>query len=468
LNARIAAAELLIAVLERGRALDDALAETQSFAALEGRDRAFARALATAGLRRLGGVNTVLSRFLERPLPESAQHARALLHIGATQLLVLGTPPHAAVGETVEAANSLRQARGFAKLINAVLRRVAREGAEMLEAFPPGADLPTWLFTRWRAAYGDDAAKMAQALLTEPPLDLTAKDDAAAWVEALGGVVTPTGSVRLLPFSPAEKGSGDEGRADTRVVGEHTSSRSVATRQLNAPHPLAPSPQGRGGIESLPGFAEGDWWIQDAAAALPARVLGDVRGKRVLDLCAAPGGKTLQLAAAGAQVTAVDKSEQRLKRLRDNLARTKLEAEVICADALEYRSSEPFDAVLLDAPCTSTGTLRRHPDVAWLRRPTDIRALADLQAQLLAAAAAHLKPGAPLVYAVCSLEPEEGPGVVAAVLAQGWRRDPIRLGEIHGADEFLTPDGDLRTLPSRWPEIGGLDGFYVARLQRIP
>jgi 16S rRNA (cytosine967-C5)-methyltransferase len=206
--------------------------------------------------------------------------------------------------------------------------------------------------------------------------------------------------------------------------------------------------------------------VQDAAAALPARALGDVRGKRVLDLCAAPGGKTLQLAAAGALVTAVDKSEARLKRLRENLARTHLQADVICADALAYRSSAPFDAVLLDAPCTSTGTLRRHPDVAWLRRPSDIRALADLQAQLLAAAAAQLKPGAPLVYAVCSLEPEEGPGVVAAALTQGWRRDPLRGGEIAGADDFITPDGDLRTLPSYWPEIGGLDGFYVARLVR--
>jgi 16S rRNA (cytosine967-C5)-methyltransferase len=439
LNARIAAAELLIAVLERGRSLEDALTDTQSFAALEGRDRAFARALATAGLRRLGGVSTVLSRFLERPLPDSAQHARALLHIGATQLLVLGTPPHAAVGETVEAANSIRQARGFAKLMNAVLRRVAREGAAMMDTLPPGADLPAWLYTRWRAAYGDEAAKIAQELLTEPPLDLTVKND--TWVEKLDGVLTPTGSVRLLG-PPASR------RPAPEFAGEDAGGPRMA-------------------IDSLPGFAEGAWWVQDAAAALPARALGDVRGKRVLDLCAAPGGKTLQLAAAGAQVTAVDKSEPRLKRLRENLARTKLEAEVICADALEYRAHEPFDAVLLDAPCTSTGTLRRHPDVAWLRRPTDVRALADLQSQLLAAAGAYLKPGEPLVYAVCSLEPEEGPGVVGAALTQGWRRDPIRAGEIAGADEFLTPEGDIRTLPSRWPEIGGLDGFYIARLQRI-
>jgi 16S rRNA (cytosine967-C5)-methyltransferase len=204
--------------------------------------------------------------------------------------------------------------------------------------------------------------------------------------------------------------------------------------------------------------------VQDAAAALPARLLGDVRGKRVLDLCAAPGGKTLQLAAVGAHVTALDKSEPRLARLRENLARTQLDAEVVCADALEFRAAKPFDAVLLDAPCTSTGTLRRHPDVAWLRRPGDVRTLAALQAQLIAAAGALLKPGAPLIYAVCSLEPEEGPGVVAAALSSGWRRIAIERGQCPGADEFVTPEGDLRTLPCHWPEIGGLDGFYAARL----
>jgi 16S rRNA (cytosine967-C5)-methyltransferase len=215
-------------------------------------------------------------------------------------------------------------------------------------------------------------------------------------------------------------------------------------------------------IDSLIGFADGAWWVQDAAAALPAKLLGDVRGKRVLDLCAAPGGKTLQLAAAGAHVTAVDKSEARLKRLRENLARTKLQAEVVCADALAFKA-EPFDAILLDAPCTSTGTLRRHPDVAWLRRPTDVRALAELQAQLIAATARLLKPGAPFVYAVCSLEPEEGPGVVAEALRNGWRRAPL-TNEVPA--EFITADGDMRTHPGLWPEIGGLDGFYAARLLR--
>lgn len=423
MSARRAAADLLSAVLDQRRALDDALATTPSFAALEGRDRAFARALAGAALRRLGGIDTVLARFLQRPLPETAYIGRALLRVGAAQLLVLGTPPHAAVGETVAAANEAREARGFAKLINAVLRKVASDGPAILTSLPAGADLPAWLFTRWRAAYGARAEAMASALRDEPPLDLTMKGETEDWPQRLGGAATPTGSIRL----PAAR---------------------------------------TGSVEQLAGFAEGAWWVQDAAAALPARLLRDVRGKRVLDLCAAPGGKTLQLAAMGAEVTAVDKSRERLARVRENLARTRLTANVVCADALEFRDDARFDAVLLDAPCTSTGTLRRHPDVAWLRRPADIRALAELQSRMIAAASAHLKPDGVLVYAVCSLEPEEGPGVVTGALKQGWKRQPIRPGEFAGAEGLITSDGDLRTLPSHWPEIGGLDGFYAARLQR--
>ncbi|HVY84974.1 MAG TPA: RsmB/NOP family class I SAM-dependent RNA methyltransferase, partial [Caulobacterales bacterium] len=216
-------------------------------------------------------------------------------------------------------------------------------------------------------------------------------------------------------------------------------------------------------VDALAGFAEGDWWVQDAAAALPARLLGDVRERDVLDLCAAPGGKTLQLASAGARVTAVDKSAERLQRLEENLRRTKLRADVICADALEWRGAKRFDAVLLDAPCTSTGTLRRHPDVAWLRRPTDVRALSELQTRLVEHAHALLKPGGVLVYAVCSLEPEEGPAVAAQAEASGrWRRNPIRAEEL--PTEFITADGAMRTLPSHWPDIGGLDGFYAVRL----
>ncbi|MBI3437613.1 MAG: methyltransferase domain-containing protein, partial [Proteobacteria bacterium] len=388
-----------------------------------GRDRAFARAMATTVLRRLGGLDAIIAQFLERPLPETAAHGRAMLRVGAAQLLLMDTPPHAAVGETVEAASMLRKSAGFAKLINAVLRKVARDGVTLLAAQSPGTDLPAWLYTRWRATYGEaTAAAIARALQHEAPLDVSVRGDARDWPQSLGGALTPTGSIRLA-----------EG----------------------------------GGIDALPGFAEGEWWVQDAAAALPARLLGDVQGKAVLDLCAAPGGKTLQLAAAGARMTAVDRSAERLERLRENLARTRLEATVVTRDALSLKIKEPFDAVLLDAPCSSTGTLRRHPDVAWLRRPSDIQSLADLQRRLLAHAATMVKPGGILVYAVCSLEPEEGPAIAEQALKSGaWTHAPVSCGEIPGADAFVTAEGDLRTLPSYWPEIGGLDGFYVARLRR--
>ncbi|MFT3728351.1 MAG: transcription antitermination factor NusB [Terricaulis sp.] len=422
MSARRAAAELLVAVTDEGHALGDALVRTQSFAALSGRDRAFARAMATAALRRLGGIDAVLAQFLQKPLPDTAFHGRAMLRIGAAQLLLMDTPPHAAVGETVEAANSMRESRGFAKLINAVLRKVAADGAGLLAAQAPGVDLPAWLFTRWRASYGaDTAAAIARALRHEPALDFSVKSDAPGWAAKFGAMLTPTGSVRL---------------------------------------------QSVDSVDLLPGFHDGAWWVQDAAAALPARLLGAVRAQNVLDLCAAPGGKTLQLAAAGAGVTAVDRSEERLERLRENLHRTRLEAKVIARDALKLRIKAPFDAVLLDAPCSSTGTLRRHPDVAWLRRPSDIRALSELQTQLVDAARAMVKPGGTLVYAVCSLEPEEGLAIAAHALKNGWTRKPISHGEIEGADDFITGDGDLRTLPSHWPEIGGLDGFYAVRLAR--
>jgi 16S rRNA (cytosine967-C5)-methyltransferase len=422
-TARRAAAEILVAVLERRRALDAALDDTESFSALEGRDRGFARAIVAAALRRLGRIDAVLAQFLDRPLPDTASFARALLRSGAAQLLVLGTPAHAAVSETVDVANAARAGRPFAKLINAVLRKVADKGPALFDALPVAADLPAWLVTRWRAAYGaETAARIAAALGEEPPLDICVKADAPDWAERLGGALLPTGAVRIA--APAS-------------------------------------------VEKLAGFDEGAWWVQDAAAALPALAFGDVRGKTMLDLCAAPGGKTLQLAAAGARVTALDRSAERLETLGRNLARTRLEAEVICTDALTYRPVAPFDGVLLDAPCTSTGTLRRHPDIAWLRRPDDVRKLAHLQAKLLDAAAAMLKPGGTLVYAVCSLEPEEGPAIVQHALSQAvWSRQPIRAGEIPGADEFVTPDGDLRTLPAHWPEQGGLDGFYAARLVR--
>jgi 16S rRNA (cytosine967-C5)-methyltransferase len=416
---RRAGADLVAAVLDERRSLDEALAHTESFRRLDGRDRAFARAIASATLRRLGGIDATLARFLAKPLPETAHLARALLRTGAAQALVLDTPAHAAVGETVALARADRKAAGFAGLINAVLRKVCGEGRAIFAALPAGADLPAWLFARWRATYGEAAVAIAEALRREPPLDLTLKRDA---LDGLAGAPF-LGGLRLPPGSPT--------------------------------------------VEALPGYAEGAWWVQDAAAALPARLLGDVRGLRVLDLCAAPGGKTMQLAAAGAAVTALDIAAPRLARLAENLNRTRLSAEIVCADALTWSAPAPFDAVLLDAPCTATGTLRRHPDVAWLRRPGDVRSLAAVQAQLIAKAAELVKPGGMLVYAVCSLEPEEGPEIVAGALRSGaWRRAPIAAEEVAGAAQLITPDGDLRTLPCHFAAQGGVDGFYAARLIR--
>ncbi len=409
-SARRAAAVLVAEVLDHGRTLDDALSTTRSFGALEGRDRAFARAIASATLRRLGGIDTVLALYLQKPLADSAALARAILRTGAAQLLVMGSPPHAVVSESVSVAQAARTTTPFAKLINAVLRKVAVDGVAHFAAQPAGADLPDWLFARWRAAFGPETADaIALALRAEAPLDLTPKADTAAWAETLSGRVIDGRTVRL-----------DDG----------------------------------GDVTALPGFDEGAWWVQDAAAAAPVALLGDVAGLAALDMCAAPGGKTLQLAAAGAIVTALDVSATRLERVAENLARTKLHATLVTADAREWETAERFDIVLLDAPCTATGTLRRHPDVAWHRRPTDIPALIALQSALLDRAIDLTRPGGRILYAVCSLEPEEGAGAIDAALAR-W------------PDRIAATDAILRTTPATRAEEGGMDGFFAQVLRRL-
>ncbi len=414
-NARRAAARLVSVVLDERRTLDDALAETAAFNALSGRDRAFARAIASATLRRLGGVDAVLAHFLAKPLPQAALAARALLRTAAAQLLAMGAAPHAVVSETVTLANAERGARGFAGLMNAVLRKVATDGPALFAALPAGADLPDWLFTRWRAAYGSNtAASIAAGLHAEAPLDLSVKAGAASWAARLGGQALATGGVRLAEPGP---------------------------------------------IPELAGFADGAWWVQDAAASLPVLMLGDVAAARALDLCAAPGGKTLQLAAAGADVTALDIQAERLEIVRANLARTQLNATLIAADALTWAPPQLADAVLIDAPCTATGTLRRHPDAAWLRRPSDITACAALQQRLFGAAAAMLKPGGRLVYAVCSLEPEEGPGVWSAAAHLGLAPAPLNDPRLA---PFQTHAHAIRTGPDHWGPSGGMDGFQAA------
>jgi 16S rRNA (cytosine967-C5)-methyltransferase len=377
-------------------------------------------------LRRLGTLRHLLAMFLERGLPAQAPRVEIALLLGAAQILFLNVPDHAAVDLAVRVAQADRRAAPFAGLVNAVLRRLTRDGAARLAALDPSAlDAPDWLMARWIATYGDVTARaIAAANSQEPALDVTVKSDPEFWAAKFGGRVLATGSVRLV----------------------------------------AP-----GAVGALPGFADGAWWVQDAAAALPARLVGDIRGLRVADLCAAPGGKTAQLIVAGAKVTAVDRAPARLQRLRQNLARLALEAEIVCAD-LEEWTAEPFDAVLLDAPCSSTGTIRRHPDVQWLKDADDIAKLSRLQRRLLDRAVALTKRGGTLVYCTCSLEPEENENVVADMLAREptMRRVRIAGGDVFGRNELVSEDGDLRTLPCHFPDgdsrFAGVDGFYAARL----
>jgi 16S rRNA (cytosine967-C5)-methyltransferase len=422
LAARTVALELLGAVLDRRTPLDKAVGTQPKLARLSTRDRAFARLLVATTLRRLGQIDAALRHCLLRPLPRSAARTYNALRLGACQLLFLGTPPHAAVDSSVTLAQGRRKSP-FGKLANAVLRRLAREG-EAIVATQDAARLntPDWLWRSWSTAYGETTARaIANAHLEEPPLDLTVKADPEGWA----------------------------GRLDARVL---------ATGSLRRP--------AGGRIEALAGYTEGAWWVQDVAAAMPARLLGDVQGARVLEMCAAPGGKTAQLAAAGARVTALDRSERRLGRLTENLRRLRLIAETVCADGTEWRAPEPFPFVLLDAPCTASGALRRHPDIAHIKRRGDVAALAPTQARLADAAVANLAAGGVLVYCVCSLEPEEGEARVAELLGRHpeLRRRPIRPAEIGGLSECLTKEGDLRTLPCHLAEEGGLDGFFAARL----
>ena len=431
LAARRIAADVLDGVLHKHRTLDEQLdgpAAHPGLKTLADRDRALMRRLVATILRRLGTLGHLLSKLLDRGVPTDAPRAQSALLIGAAQILWMDVPDHAAVDLSVRLVQSDRRAAKYAGLVNAVLRRCAREGAGIVDEVKSDMlDLPPWLIKRWIAHYGEATAKaMALALSHEPSLDLTVKSEAEQWATRLHGEMLPTGTVRTLL---------------------------------------------QGSVTMLPGFTEGEWWVQDAAAALPARLFGDVAGRRIADLCAAPGGKTAQLAQAGAKVTALDRSPARMARLRDNLARLALEAETVVADAVEWPGvADGFDGVLVDAPCTSTGTIRRHPDVAWLRQEADIAALAALQGRLLRKAASLLKSGGTLVYCTCSLEPEEGEAAIAALLAAepGLRRVPVEAQEVAGLSELLTPAGDLRTLPSHLPHadprLAGLDGFYAARL----
>lgn len=419
--ARLAAAQLLMSVLEEGRTLDDAMANTERFEALKGPDRGFARAMASAALRQLGRIDLGLAPFLERPLETATPPARALLRIGAAQAWVLETPDHAVVGETVSAAKLWHRTQRATGFLNAVLRKVVAN-RDAYDAAPYDALWPDWLRTMAMQGLGAKAAAaLAEAQTLTPETYLTPKDGMADTLATL---------------------------VDGTVVADYSVKVETAA------------------VESLPGFEDGTWWVQDIAATLPARLLSPQADEIILDICAAPGGKTLQLAASGAKVTAIDRSKPRLKRLKQNLWRTEFKGkvDVVCADATAWRPEAPVDKILLDAPCSALGTLRRHPEGAWIKSPDDVARFPNIQERLLRASIDMLKPGGQLIYCVCSPLPHEGVEVVDRVLKDApISRKAIDPNEIAGFDDSLTPLGDLLTLPNgRF----GHDAFYISRLIR--
>ena len=413
-TARAAALSLIGEVTENGRLLseisDDVLAP------LSGPERARAQRLALTALRWRDRADRALGPHLRmKPRPEVLN----ILRLALSEIYVDGTAPHGAVGAAVDLARASETGKGQAGLVNGVLRNILRKGPDAWQALPVPR-LPKWLRKPLVADYGKEAiAGMELAFAAGAPLDLTVRDDVEGWAEKLGGEVLPTGSVRLA-------------RA--------------------------------GQVSKLPGYDEGAWWVQDAAAALPARLLGDVAGLEVLDMCAAPGGKTMQLAAAGAKVTALDLSETRMARVTENLARTGLSATTVTGDAMEHEGS--YDAILLDAPCSATGTIRRHPDLPHARHGEGITELIGLQEAMFDHALRLLRPGGRLVFCTCSLIPDEGECHVEEALARhpGLEVLPAEAPGIE--DRWRSAEGGLRLRPDFWAERGGMDGFYMAHLRK--
>ena len=416
LPARRAALSILSNVLQKRRPLDAGL---DQLAGLSTRDAGFARALVSETLRHMGALDAVLRQFMAKPLaPHKAGAASEILLLGACELLILKVAAHAAVDAANELAAKDKKAVHFKPLINAVLRKLAKEGEAVLSGLDrERLSTPDWLWTRWSAQYDQATARqIARAHQQAAPVDIILKSADGPPGENLFGAV----------------------------------------RRLNDP----------GRIDELAGFADGNWWVQDAAATLPALLLGDVTGKTVIDLCAAPGGKTMQLAARGAKVIAVEIDAVRAARIAENLARTRLTAEIVQSDARDFERTAPF--VLIDAPCTATGTIRRHPDLPWIKGAADVTVSAAAAYEILENGAAMVEPGGTLVFAVCSLEREEGEEQIAAFLANHpeFARAPIAADELFGHSEWITQDGDLRTLPCHLGDKGGMDGFYAARLKR--
>ena len=398
---------------------------------MEHRDRGLAYYIIITTLRHLGQIDDIIRSCLEKKLPPKAKYAKLILRIGICQFLFLNTPPHAAVSTSVDLADQQKQG-AYKKLINAILRRVTAEGKNFL-ARQDAARLntPTWLWESWIKAYGEKMTRqIIKAHMEIPKTDLFVKKNVEKWARKLNGKLLTTGGIRLQYDS---------------------------------------------NIPSLEGYEDGAWWVQDAAASLPAQLFGkDLTGKKVLDMCSAPGGKTAQLLAAGAEVVALDRSKKRLQRLKLNMERLSFTVKVICADAGLWQANELFDGVLIDAPCSATGTIRRHPDVMYLKEEKDVFHAHQVQVRLLNAAAGMIKTDGQVVFSTCSLQPEEGPDVIDKFLIghPEWRRHRINSNEIGGQAELISVVGDLRTLPHHLVDIentkniGGMDGFFAARLKK--
>nr|WP_245198608.1 RsmB/NOP family class I SAM-dependent RNA methyltransferase [Jiella mangrovi] len=432
MKARQVAARLLAAVIDKKTSLDGLTDPSNGhphLRQLEPRDQALVKAILTSALRFRGSIDREITVRLDRPLPPNASSLRHILHVGAAQILCLDVPVSAAVDLAVASASGDPRAQRFSGLVNAVLRRIAREATRLPDASAdPRENCPDWLWSRLVSQFGAERAlSIARTHLSRAPIDLTVKSDAAGWADRLGGRVlgaaSATGTVRLSDFE--------------------------------------------GSVTGLEGYDAGEWWVQDVAAALPVRLLGDISGKRVADLCAAPGGKTAQLAAGGANVTALDQSSSRMKRLAENLERLQFSAETVVGDLMDFQPETAFDAVLLDAPCSSTGTIRRHPDVLYTKDDGEVEKLAALQLRLLLAAAERVSPGGLLVFANCSIDAREGEDVASAFLSKrpDYGLMPVDRQELPGFEFAVSSAGHLRTTPDML-EDGGLDGFFAARFKR--
>ena len=426
--ARKRSLHLLTKVIDEGEPLEYLL-DRKVLDELPPNDRSLARAITSTTLRRRFQIEKILSGYMQKPLGRRGGPAMHLLRLGIAQILFLDVADHAAVSTTMEIAKSDHKAKHFSKLINGVLRTIGREKDDILAALDPVDILPEWLRKTWVKAYGHKTVQnMAAALCHEPYLDIATKTDAKKWAETLEGVALPTGSVRL---------------------------------------------KSRGAVPNLSGFAEGEWWVQDTAASLAPSLLGDVNGKTVADLCAAPGGKTAYLASRGALVTAVDSSAPRLEKLNENLERLKLKADCITSDVTTWKPEQLFDAILLDAPCSATGIIRKHPDILSLKAEQQVAQMATLQRKILKASVAFLKPGGTLVFCTCSLQPEEGEAILDYIEAENLplKLSPIGADEIGAGAQLIQENGTIRTLPHYLehtdPVLSGIDGFFMARFQHV-